>query len=56
VLQGSYADLHDYLAGLEELPWQMFWGRISLETEQHPRLRVRLTVHTLSLSKAWLVV
>lgn len=55
-LQGSYADLHDYLSQLEKLPWRMFWGRISVNTEQHPRLRVLLTVQTLSLSKAWLVV
>lgn len=56
VLQGSYADLHDYLARLEQLPWQMFWGRINVNTEQYPRLRVTLTVRTLSLNKAWLIV
>lgn len=56
VLQGSYADLHDYLTRLEQLPWQMFWGRISVNTEQYPRLRVTLTVRTLSLNKAWLIV
>ena len=55
-LQGSYADLHDYLAQLEKLPSQMFWGRISVNTEQYPRLRVMLTVQTLSLNKAWLIV
>jgi len=55
-LQGSYAGLHDYLAQVEKLPWQMFWGRISVNTEQYPRLRVTLTVQTLSLSKAWLIV
>ncbi len=55
-LQGSYADLHDYLAQLEKLPSQMFWGRISVNTEQYPRLRVTLTVQTLSLNKAWLIV
>jgi MSHA biogenesis protein MshJ len=55
-LQGSYGDLHDYLAQLEKLPWRMFWGRINVNTEQHPRLRVMLTVQTLSLSKAWLIV
>jgi len=55
-LQGSYTDLHDYLARLEQLPWQMFWGRISFETDQYPRLRITLTVHTLSISKAWLIV
>jgi len=55
-LQGSYFDLHDYLAQLEKLPWRMFWGRVSVNTEQYPRLRVTLTVQTLSLSRAWLIV
>ncbi len=55
-LQGSYIDLHNYLARLEEMPWQMFWGRISVNTEQYPRLKVTLTVQTLSLNKAWLIV
>jgi len=55
-LQGSYSDLHDYLAQLEKLPWQMFWSRISVQTEQYPRLRVTIMVQTLSLTKAWLVV
>ena len=55
-LQGSYRDLHDYLARLEKLPWQMFWKRISVQTEQYPRLRVTITVQTLSLTRAWLIV
>ena len=55
-LQGSYLDLHDYLAQLEKLPWHMFWNRISVQTEQYPRLRVTITVQTLSLTKAWLIV
>jgi MSHA biogenesis protein MshJ len=55
-LQGSYPELLEYLAQLEKLSWQMFWGRISVNTEQYPRLRVTLTVQTLSLNKAWLIV
>jgi len=55
-LQGSYPDLLEYLAQLEKLSWQMFWGRISVDTEQYPRLRVTLIVQTLSLNKAWLIV
>lgn len=55
-VQGSYADLHDYLVRLEKLPWQMFWGKISMSTGQYPRLTVTLTVHTLSFDKAWLIV
>lgn len=55
-LQGSYPDVLEYLAQLEQLSWRMFWGRISVNTEQYPRLRVTLTVQTLSLNKAWLIV
>lgn len=55
-LQGTYSELHDYLSQLEKLPWQMFWGRINVNGEQHPRLRVMLTVQTMSLNKAWLIV
>jgi MSHA biogenesis protein MshJ len=55
-LQGSYLDLHDYLAQLEKLPWQMFWSRISVQTEEYPRLHVTITVQTLSLTKSWLIV
>ena len=55
-LQGSYPDLLEYLGQLEKLSWQMFWGRISVDTERYPRLRVTLTVQTLSLNKAWLIV
>lgn len=55
-LQGSYAEVQDYLTRVEQLPWQMFWSRISVNTEQYPRLTVTLTVQTLSLSKAWLIV
>jgi MSHA biogenesis protein MshJ len=55
-LQGPYADLHDYLTRLEKLPWQMFWSRIDVSTEEYPRLRVTLIVQTVSLSKAWLIV
>lgn len=55
-LQGTYADLHDYLSHLEKLPWRMFWGRINVNSEQYPRLHVTLTVQTLSLNRAWLIV
>lgn len=55
-VEGSYAELHDYLSRLEKLPWQLFWGKAVLSADRHPRLRLALTVHTLSLNKAWLVV
>lgn len=55
-VEGSYAELHGYLARLEALPWQLFWGRVALDAGEHPKLRLTLTLHTLSLNKAWLVV
>lgn len=55
-LQGSYAELHDYLARLEQSPWRMFWWRARLAAEAHPRLTLTVTIYTLSLDKGWLEV
>lgn len=55
-LQGSYVNLHDYLARLEQSPWRMFWWRARLSVEEHPRLTLTITIYTLSLDKAWLQV
>ena len=55
-LQGSYADLHDYLARLEQSQWRMFWWRARLSTEDSPRLTLTVTLYTLSLDKGWLEV
>lgn len=55
-VEGSYAELFGYLTRLEALPWQLFWGKVTLEAEDQPKLRLTLTLHTLSLNKAWLVV
>jgi MSHA biogenesis protein MshJ len=55
-VQGSYADLHDYLSRLEKINWRMFWARANLNTDDYPRLALTVTVYTLSLDKAWLVL
>lgn len=55
-VEGSYAELHGYLARLEKLPWQLFWGKAVLDAGHYPRLKLTLTVHTLSMNKDWLVV
>lgn len=55
-VEGSYVELQAYLAKLEKLPWQLFWGKVALDAGGHPRLKLSLTVHTLSLNQAWLVV
>lgn len=55
-LEGSYSELHDYLERLEKLPWRMFWGGLNVNAAQHPKLTLTLTVYTLSVNKAWLIV
>jgi len=55
-VRGSYFDLLDYVAQLEKLPSQIFWGKASFTVEEYPISRLTLTVYTLSLDKAWLVI
>ncbi len=55
-IAGGYGDLLAYLAELERLPQQVIWNRVSLTVEAYPRSVLTLTVYTLSLDKAWLVV
>jgi MSHA biogenesis protein MshJ len=53
-VSGTYADLHRYLAELEKLPTRLHWGVAELNATKHPHLTLKLTVHTLSLDKAWM--
>jgi MSHA biogenesis protein MshJ len=55
VVEGPYLDLLAYVARLEKQPWQVYWGRTVL-TADYPKARVELTLFTLSLDRAWLVV
>lgn len=53
-VSGSYVELHKYLAQLERLPTRLHWGVAELNAAAYPKLTLRVTVHTLSLDKAWL--
>jgi MSHA biogenesis protein MshJ len=55
-VRGSYADLTQYLAALEKMPTQMFWGVAKMDVVQHPTVELSLTLYTLSLDKTWLQV
>lgn len=55
-VRGSYGELYEYLRGLEKLPHQLYWTRAELTVDAHPVLVLKLTVHTLSFDRAWLVV
>ncbi|MBM5813071.1 MAG: hypothetical protein FJ191_14115 [Gammaproteobacteria bacterium] len=55
-LSGSYADMLDYVAQIEQLPWKIFWGRMEMKVEAYPRAKLTLNVYTLSLDKTWLSI
>ena len=52
--RGSYLDMVDYMAALEALPTQLFWGRAQLDVEEYPSVRLTLTLYTLSLDEKWM--
>jgi MSHA biogenesis protein MshJ len=55
-VRGSYQDFLNYLAALEKLPTQMFWGEVSLSVEQYPEAVLTVTLYTLSMDETWLSV
>jgi MSHA biogenesis protein MshJ len=54
VVQGSYLDMVNYMAALESLPVQLFWGKANLDAQQYPNSRLTLTLYTLSLDQKWM--
>jgi MSHA biogenesis protein MshJ len=55
-VRGGYLDMLHYLAALEKMPAQMFWGEVSMGVEKYPDAVLTLTLYTLSLDKTWLAV
>jgi|SRR5262245_9268296 len=55
-VRGSYFELQRYLSDLEQLPLRMFWKEVDLAATDYPMITMKLTVYTLSLERAWLVV
>jgi len=55
-VRGTYGELYDYLRMLETLPSQLYWSRVELSVAAHPLLVLKLTVHTISFDRAWLLV
>jgi MSHA biogenesis protein MshJ len=54
VLEGGYLDIVDYMAAMETMPWQLFWGKANLNVDEYPTATLTLTLFTLSLDKKWL--
>lgn len=55
-VRGGYFELLRYLSALEQLPLRMFWKDVDLTTGEYPTITMKLTVYTLSLERAWVVV
>ncbi|OIQ76605.1 hypothetical protein GALL_417120 [mine drainage metagenome] len=53
-VEGPYLDLMNYLATLEQLPWNMLWSKVVLTAGTPGICSLTLTVNTLSLDRAWL--
>jgi MSHA biogenesis protein MshJ len=53
-VRGNYLDMIGYMAALESMPTQLFWGRAQLEAETWPNSRLTLTLYTLSLDAKWM--
>ena len=54
-VEGNYLDILAYVARIERQPWQVYWGRAEMAAE-YPKVMLTLTLYTLSLERAWLVV
>jgi MSHA biogenesis protein MshJ len=52
-VQGSYADLTEYVRHLESLPWAMLWEDLSLDASHHPKIEMTLKLNTLSREPTW---
>ena len=54
VMQGNYMDMMNYLAALETMPWELYWGKTKFQVDSYPTGTMSLTLYTLSLDKTWL--
>jgi MSHA biogenesis protein MshJ len=52
-VHGSYAQLADYVAHLESLPWTVQWESVRVDARKHPQLELTLKLNTLSREATW---
>ncbi|MBC7456521.1 MAG: type II secretion system protein M [Massilia sp.] len=55
-VQGNYLDMLDYMAALEAMPAQLFWGKVTLDATQYPATTLTLTLYTLGLERTWITL
>ena len=56
-LKGNYMDILRYLKALEGLPWKVFWGQATLQSEEHSAAsKLTLLIYTLSTQDSWITL
>lgn len=55
-LEGRYVDIVKYLKSLEKMQWKVFWGEVTISSEDYPVSKLNLVIYTLSLQQGWIGV
>lgn len=55
-VEGRYLDALAYLEAVEQLPWRLYWGNLSLVSREYPLNRIVIELYTLSLDEEWIGV
>ena len=55
-LEGKYLKLLQYLQALEQMKQQVFWDMLTIDAKEFPSVKIRLQIHTLSLTEDWIGV
>ena len=55
-LKGNYLNTLAFISTVEQFQWQIFWDTVAIKIEIYPGSIISITLHTLSLNKAWIGV
>jgi MSHA biogenesis protein MshJ len=55
-LEGDFFSILEYLQALESQPRRFFWDAVEYDVGEYPQAKVRIRLHTLSLSEGWVGV
>ena len=55
-LRGRYLDLLDYLREVERMPDRVYWDKVEVSVQEYPNVTLKLTLYTVSMDRAWLLV
>jgi MSHA biogenesis protein MshJ len=55
-VSGTYLKMLNYVGQLERLPAKIMWGNLDLQAAAYPVVTLKITLHTLSPEKTWLLI